>query len=128
MSAKKIAGIIISVSFEIIFVALIIILIYNGSVKAYTFGFSVFGEQAMDKEPGRDVNVSIDANLSPYELGQLLEEKGLIHDAKLFYIQMKIMASDEVKSERYTLNTSMDAEDIINTITGVDSDEDEKEE
>ncbi|PXV93490.1 UPF0755 protein [Lachnotalea glycerini] len=118
MSAKKLAATVINVSLEIIFAALAIIIIYNCGIKAYSFGFSIFADQAIASDPGRDVNVSIDADMSTYEIGQLLEEKGLIKDAKLFYVQMKLMAvSDEVKTGRYTLNTSMSAEDMINTIT-----------
>lgn len=128
MSAKKIVTTIISVSIEVIFAALIIIVIYNGGLKAYSFGFSVFAEQPIASEPGRDINVTIDSNLSAYELGELLEEKGLIRDARVFYIQMKLMSVDgEVKSGRYTLNTSMTAEDMIQAITA-DPEENEEEE
>ncbi|WP_099468889.1 endolytic transglycosylase MltG [Konateibacter massiliensis] len=128
MSAKKVAGTIISVSIEVIFAALIIILIYNGGLKAYSFGFSVFAEQPMSSEPGRDINVSIDSGLSTYELGELLEEKGLIHDAKVFYVQMKLTGvSGDVIAGRYTLNTSMTVEQIIQTIT-TEPEESEEEE
>jgi UPF0755 protein len=128
MNAKKLVGIVISVSFEIIIVALVIILIYNYGLKAYSFGFSVFAEQPVASEPGRDVNVTIDANSTTYEIGELLVAKGLIRDAKLFYVQMKLSAlGDKVNSGKYTLNTSMTAEDMINTIT-VDAEEDEVEE
>jgi cell division protein YceG involved in septum cleavage len=128
MSAKKIVTTIISVSIEVIFAALIIIVIYNGGLKAYSFGFSVFAEQPIASEPGRDINVTIDSNLSDYELGELLEEKGLIRDAKVFYVQMKLMSLDgDVKSGRYTLNTSMTAENMIQTITA-DPEENEEEE
>ncbi|MFA9375343.1 MAG: endolytic transglycosylase MltG [Lachnotalea sp.] len=118
MSAKKFAGTVISVSLEIIFAALVIIFIYNFGLKAYSFGFSVFAEQSIASEPGRDVNVTIDANASTYEIGELLVEKGLIKDAKLFYVQMKLSAlSNDINSGKYTLNTSMTAEDMINIIT-----------
>lgn len=128
MSAKKLVTTIISVSVEVIFLALIIILIYNGGVKAYSFGFSVFAEQPIAKEPGRDINVTIDSKLSAYELGELLENKGLIRDAKVFYVQMKLMSvNGKVKSGRYTLNTSMTSEEMILAITA-DSQEGEKEE
>lgn len=128
MSAKKFATTIISVSVEVIFLALIIIVIYNGGMKAYSFGFSVFAEQPITAEPGRNVSVTIDSKLSAYELGKFLEEKGLVRDAKVFYVQMKLMSvNGKVKSGRYTLNTSMTAEEMIQTITA-DSQESEKEE
>lgn len=128
MSAKKLITTIISVSVEVIFLALIIIVIYNGGMKAYQFGFSVFAEQPIASEPGRDINVTIDSKLSDYELGELLEEKGLVRDAKVFYVQMKLMSvNGKVKSGRYTLNTSMTVEEMILSITA-DSQESEKEE
>lgn len=128
MNAKKLVGTVISVSFEIIFAALVIILIYNCGLRAYSFGFSVFAEQPIDAEPGRDVNVTIDADSSTYEIGELLVDKGLIRDAKLFYVQIKLSAlSDDVNYGRYTLNTSMTAEDMISVIT-TDPEETESEE
>lgn len=128
MSSKKITTTIISVSIEIIFAALLIIVVYNAGIKAYNFGFSVFAEQPIAAEPGRDVNVTIDSNLSDYQLGQLLEEKGLIRDAKVFFVQMKLMSmKSEVKSGRYTLNTSMTAEEMIQTITAEPEEEKEEE-
>lgn len=128
MKTNKVAGTIISVSIEIIFAALIIIIIFQGAEKAYTFGFSVFAEQPVAAEPGRDVNVTIEGKESAYELGKLLEEKGLIRDAKVFYVQMKLMSiKGKVIPGRYTLNTSMTAEKMIQTIT-TDPEEEEKEE
>lgn len=128
MKTNKVAGTIISVSIEIIFAALIIIIIFQGAEKAYTFGFSVFAEQPVTAEPGRDVNVTIEGKESAYELGKLLEEKGLIRDAKVFYVQMKLMSiKGKVIPGRYTLNTSMTAEKMIQTIT-TDPEEEEKEE
>jgi UPF0755 protein len=130
MNAKKLVATVINISFEIIFAALVIIMIYNCGLRAYSFGFSVFAEQPITSEPGRDVNVTIDANASTYEIGELLVDKGLIRDAKLFYVQMKLSAlSGEVNSGKYTLNTSMTAEDMINIITAdpEEAKEDEEE-
>lgn len=128
MSANKLVKTIIGVSVEVIFLALIIIVIYNGAVKAYSFGFSVFAEKPIAAEPGRDINVTIDSKLSAYELGKLLEEKRLVRDAKVFYVQMKLMSvNGQVKSGRYTLNTSMTAEEMIQIITA-DLQESEEEE
>lgn len=129
MGAKKIVGTIINVSIEIIFAAIIIIAIYNGGVKAYSFGFSVFAEQPVSKGSGREINVTIDSKSTDYEIGKLLEQKGLIKDAKVFYVQMKLMSVDgDVKSGRYTLNTSMTAEDMIRTITADPEKIEDKEE
>lgn len=128
MNTKKLVGTIINVSFEMIFAALVIIVIYNCGLRAYSFGFSVFAEQPIASEPGRDVNVTIDANLSTYELGEFLVDKGLIRDAKLFYVQMKLSdLSGEVNSGKYTLNTSMTAEDMINIITADPEEKGEEE-
>lgn len=129
MNAKKLVGTVIGVSFEIIFAALFVILIYNCGLRAYSFGFSVFAEQPIASEPGRDVNVTIDSSSSTYELGELLVDKGLIRDAKLFYVQIKLSAlSDDVNSGKYTLNTSMTAEEIVNMITADPEEAKEEEE
>ena len=58
--------------------------------------------------PGRSVTIKISEEVSTKKLAEVLEENGLVEDAKVFQFQMK-MADFEgpVKAGTYELNTSM---------------------
>ena len=53
------------------------------------------------------------------DLGKMLEEKGLIRDPKLFFVQKKCSVYDnDIQPGFYTLNTSMTADDMFAIIAG----------
>ena len=54
----------------------------------YDFGYRVFTEPAMTNGEGQDVLVHVEKGISAEELGQLLEDKGLVRDHNLFYLQL----------------------------------------
>ena len=86
----------------------IVLLIYNLGLKAYDFGFRIFAEEPMELGNGRVVSVSIVEGKSVSEIGEILEEKGLIRDAKLFYFQeMFSEYKGYLKPGVYQLSTGM---------------------
>ena len=112
-------------------VLLILLAIYAGTrlcSVGYDFGYRVFTEPAVDKAPGKDVMVQIKEGMSAKEIGELLEEKGLVRDAKLFYIQLKLSAySKKIVPDIYTLNTSMTAKDMMVVMSAVEETESTEE-
>ena len=112
-----------------VILVLLILSIYRAGQKAYDFGFRIFTEEPMSPEPGRDVSVTIAQGDSVMDVGEMFEEKGLIRDAKLFFVQKKCSVyDDDIKPGFYTLNTSMTAEDMFEIIAGVKGEEDEEDE
>ena len=94
------------------FAVLVVVLIIYGTVRlasvGYEFGYRVFTEPAVSEEPGVDIPVLIKEGMSDKEIAETLEEKGLIRDASLGYLQIKLSAySGEAIPGAYTLNTSM---------------------
>ena len=112
-------------------VLLILLAIYAGTrlcSVGYDFGYRVFTEPAVDKASGKDVMVQIREGMSAKEIGELLEEKGLVRDAKLFYIQLKLSAySKKIVPDIYTLNTSMTAKDMMVVMSAVEETESTEE-
>ncbi len=109
--------------------AVLILVVARVGKAAYDFGFRIFTEEAMSPEPGRDVAVTIVAGDSTMDVGKMLEEKGLIRDYKLFYVQKKCSVyDDDIKPGFYTLNTSMTADDMFAIIAGKKDSEGEEEE
>lgn len=104
----------IKIAFSIMIVLLIIYAAVSISTLCYDFGYRVFTEPAMEDAPGRDVLVQVKEDMSEKELGEMLEEKGLVRDANLFRLQLKLSAySKLIKPGVYTLNTSMTAKDMM---------------
>ena len=109
--------------------AIAILVIFRTGQKAYEFGFRIFTEEAMSPAPGRDVAVTIVQGDSTMDVGKMLEEKGLIRDYKLFFVQKKCSVyDDDIKPGFYTLNTSMTAEDMFAIIAGRKETESEESE
>ena len=68
----------------------------------------------MDAEPGRDVTVEVTESDSPQDVGQMLEQKGLIRDATLFVIQEKLAGLENgIAPGTYNLNTAMTVEEMM---------------
>ncbi len=104
----------IKVAFTIMVILLIVYAAVRISKTAYDFGYRVFTETAIDKAPGKDVTIQVTDGMSAKELGEELETKGLVRDANLFQIQLKLSAySKKIKAGVYTLNTSMTPKEMM---------------
>ena len=107
-------------SFSILVMLLIIIGLVKLGSFCYDFGYRVFTETSVDREPGRDVVVTVTKDMSEGDIGNMLEEKGLVRDSKLFYAQLKLSAySGKLQPGTYTLNTSMVAKDMMVVMSAV---------
>ncbi len=105
--------------------AVIIAFAYRFAIAAYDFGYRVFAEPAMSSEPGVDISVAITDDMSVMDIGELLQDQGLIADAKLFYIQEKVSEyKDMIRPGIYVLNTSMTAEEML-AVMGAAAEENE---
>lgn len=120
-------------AFGVLIALFIIYLAISLGTTGYDFGYRVFTEAAIDNPPGKDVLVQVSEDTSERELGKILEEKGLVRDSRLFYLQLKLSAySGKIIPGVYTLNTSMTPKEMIVamanvTTEGTESAEDAKE-
>ncbi len=109
---NKISMTVIGVSGRILLYALVIVLLLLGAEQGYEFGHSIFYSPGMEAAPGTDKNIRLTGEESVSEVGEILEENGLIRDPRAFVIQAfcygyKVQAGD------FSLNTSMASKDII---------------
>lgn len=89
------------------------------SRTGYDYGYRLFTETAVDEAPGTDILVQIKQETSNWQVGKLLEQKGLVRDGKLFYLQLKTSAySKSIKPGVYTLNTSMAPKEMMIVMSG----------
>lgn len=119
MSARKVVLKIISISCSVMVFILLVFALYRCGQRAYDFGYRVFTEKAVSlPDEGKDKVVSVKEGMGAKELGELLEKKGLIRDAGLFVLQLKLSAyADQLKAGTYTLSTSMTAQEMIQVMS-----------
>lgn len=129
MSASKIVWKIVSISASILVMVLLVVLLYQCGRKAYAFGYRVFTEPAIDaEEEGKDKVVQISSDMGAAEIGILLEKKGLIRDANLFVVQLKLSAcSKTIKAGTYTLSTAMTAQEMMHVMSAEDEQDTEEQ-
>lgn len=105
-----------------VFVLICFCIIYLGQTT-YRYTHAVFSEQSMEEEPGRNVKISIPEKVSTSKLAEVLEKKGLIKDAAVFKLQMKMAHfGDSVEAGTYELNTSMTPSEMIKILSGTEKD------
>jgi UPF0755 protein len=112
MDAKEFLGAISSTIIKIAVAALVIMIVFRLAIYAYDFGFQIFADQPVSSGEGRTVSVVVSDDLSDRELAKLLAQKGLVNDANVFYVQLKL-SEDEVVSGVYELNTAMTATEML---------------
>ena len=99
---------------KISIVALVVMYTNRFAGEAYEFGYKIFTEEPVSTAPGLDITVTIPKGSNAYDIGKLLEERGVIRDARVFFVQELI--SDyrgKLSAGTYTLNTSWDIEDLL---------------
>lgn len=117
MKVRQFLATILSALIKIAVIIWIINFIYTQTVAAFDFGYRVFTEEAVAPQPGRDVPFSFTEGKSYKDIAQSLEEKGLVRDYKLAFVQILVSERREfLKPGIYTLNTSMTVEDMVNVM------------
>lgn len=115
---------------KIVILAAVIIFVFRTSTQAYDFGYRVFADEPMSISGGRTITVGITEDASLKDIAEMLEDKGLISDARLFMVQ-ELLSSHHGKilPGIYDLSTDMKAEqmlEIMSTVVGEEGEEEEE--
>ena len=128
MNARQIVVAVMGTVIRLAVAVVVVMFLYKAALVAYDYGYRVFQEPPVAEAPGTDIAVDITMGKSAYQIGEILESKGLIRDAGLFYIQNLLSHyKDELHAGSYTLNTSMTMEEMME-IMSVDPDAEGAEE
>ncbi len=128
MSASKIVMRLVSISFSALVFILAVYGLYQLGLHAYDYGYRIFTEPAVTEGEGSDKLVQVKKSMSDTDIGQILEEKGLIRDKWLFVFQLKLSQySGKLVPGYYTLNTSMTAQEMMQVMSGEESEEPEED-
>ena len=87
MNVKYVIGSIVEMVIKIVVFIFIAMFVVRTATAAYDYGFRVFAEKPIDVGEGRTISVSIGSTDSAKEVGEMLQQRGLIRDANLFRIQ-----------------------------------------
>ncbi len=100
---------------KIVVAVAVVFFIYRGAAVCYDYGYRIFTEPAMSsKETGRTVQVTVTEDMSPWDIGELMQKKGLSRDSKLFALQYLLSEyRKDVKPGTYEVSTSMTSEEIM---------------
>lgn len=101
-----------------LYVCVVVLIIWLGKTT-YQFGYDVFNQRAMSPGEGQEVTVVIKEDTSVYEIGKILERKGLVKDALVFYVQEKLSNyNGKLRPGTYLLSTAYTPNRIMGILAG----------
>ena len=113
-SALSVVGAVFGAIFRVAVVIFSVYVIYNGATLAYDYGYRIFTEPAVSAGEGRKITGSVTEDMSPADIGELFETKGLVRDGRLFMLQDYLSEfRKEVGPGTFELSTSMTAEEMM---------------
>lgn len=119
---KSIIGKVVDTIFSLAIYAVIAALVYiivTGTMRFYDIGYGLFFQKAKDA-PGTGVTIEfeITKDMSTMEIGRRLESKGIIDNARLFWLQEKVSDyAGMILPGTYELSSEMTADEIMEVIT-----------
>ena len=126
MNVRRAVISLVAILFRVMLVLAMLLAIYRFAFRAYDFGYRVFAEPPIDMVQGVERKVEIPMGAGAMEIGKILEEIGLIRDARLFYLQERLSVyHGKLQPGTYTLSTTMTPEEMMAVMA---PEEDEEEE
>lgn len=102
----------------VLYVCVVVLIIWIGK-STYRFGYDIFNQRAMSPGEGQEVTVVIKEDTSVYDIGKILEKKGLINDALVFLVQEKLSNySGKLRPGTYLLSTAYTPNRIMAILAG----------
>lgn len=124
MKISQILSTILSALVKIAIAIWLVNFIYTKTMAAYDFGYRVFTEPAISPAPGREVKISITEGKKPMDIAKLLEEKGLVRDHNLAFLQILASSYREgMEPGVYTVTTAMTTDEILKAMNPSESEE-----
>lgn len=117
MNLKYVVAATAQIIIKLVLFAFIIMYILRAAMAAYDYGYRVFTEPPMTFGDGRIISVYIEDGSSALDVGEMLQDKGLIRDGRLFMIQELLSEHhDQIQPGVYDLNTNMTAQEMLEVI------------
>lgn len=119
MNASKIAMRLLGISVTILVVILIVYGLYQLGLSSYSYGYRIFTEPPVSSGDGKERPVHVKNSMGASDIGELLEENGLIRDKWLFVLQLKLSEyNGKIAPGHYLLSPSMTAQEMMKIMSG----------
>ncbi len=118
----KITSFILRLLLNVIFYAVVIILITRVSKQTYDFCYQIFGQVTASEEPGRDIEIQIKKGESTMNVASKLKLNKIIVDKYSFYVKAKLK-KHKIMPGTFVVNTSMTYDEIFAIIIVPSEDE-----
>lgn len=115
---------VLSISITVLFCVLVVCGLYEVGLKCYDFGYRVYTEPAVSQDGGTEALVQITEDMGTKELAAILEEKGMIRDQRLFYLQAKL-SGFKLQPGVYKVSSAMTARELMAAMTPVEEEAEE---
>ena len=127
MKLKYIVGAMVQLIVKVVMFAFIIMYILRMATAAYDYGYRVFAEPPISMGEGRMISIYIEEKDSARDVGKMLQDKGLIRDANLFWVQELLSEHHgKIQTGIYDLNTSMTVQEMLAVIAQEPEEENEE--
>ncbi|MCR4763572.1 MAG: endolytic transglycosylase MltG [Lachnospiraceae bacterium] len=114
MSVKRIIFNTVDVICKVVLVVIAVMFIIRGIRYAYDTGLQIFDQQPVSAVNTSTIVFTVTGADSVMDIGRGLEEKGLIKDARLFWIQERLSVYHEmIGAGTYELSPSMTPDQMI---------------
>lgn len=114
MKPANVAASVIGAIMRVVVLFLAVYVIYHGAEICYDYGYRIFTEPAVEVGEGKTVTVTITSAMTPKDIGELFEKKGLIKDGTLFVFQYYLSEyMKDVNPGTFELSTAMTAEEMM---------------
>ncbi len=122
MNTKQLIGTVFDTVLKIVIIIVVVMFTYKYATDAYNFGYRIFTEAPVAEEGNAKViSIAITEEAGTMDIGEVLEEKGLINDAKVFYVQELISEyHGELKPGIYELSSDMTVKEMMEIMSAED--------
>lgn len=101
-----------------LYVCIVVLIIWLGRLS-YQFGHDIFDQQPMSPREGQEITVVVKEDDSVYDIAKTLESKGLVEDAKVFWVQEKLSNyKGQMKPGTYLLSTAYEPSRLLAIMAG----------
>ena len=114
MKVTSIIAAVMGAIIRVVMAVAVVYVIYRGAGICYEYGYRIFTEPAISTGEGRTVTVTVEPEMSAFDIGKLFESRGLVRDAKLFVLQYYLSeCRADVGPGTFELSTAMTAEEMM---------------
>jgi hypothetical protein len=119
--AEKGLSAVIYYGIEIIFDVIVVLIMIKGFSMSYNFAYEVFADSSVSNTSEVTKIITVKPDTDAAEIADMLYEEGLIGNKYVFRVKVKIGEySGKIKSGDYALKKSMTYNEIINTLCGIE--------